>query len=426
MSIQVFEHPLAPGIKGAGSALSSALQTRGERKYQRGVKEEDFQREETKAAEERERQKKYGSALNDVIAEVGQIDSLEKSQLAEANLISRGVPQAVAHKMLEPSTTTLIEQSKEQGKASTEQAKLKAQYEHSEQLFGGGGSGLGALDNGVADGLPRTISSPDGIVYSENDINKMMSSPHIGDREVGKSYRDQLNKRQTEYLGEQRDVRKSNRDRIQKHAEPYGDMTKLRNNVNRLNEVERIIKTEKASYDQSTWRTVASALLDDTNHPYVADLIKTEPQKKLFSLLRPFFGSKEIGGSNPSTREVLITLSTLPSATKEKITNEYIAKLLKNEAELLVEQGNIINELQDQDQTFSEYQQAIDERMIPFQQQKQQELVRLGEVQAAQTQLKSKKPKKGFTFVLGPDGNVRELKNDVVSSALRSGGIKIK
>ena len=426
MSIQEFEHPLAAGIRGAGSSLSAALQQRGERKYQKGVKEEDFQRQQNQLAADRKRQALYGGALNEVLAEVGQIDSIEKSQQAEAGLISRGVPQDIAHKMLEPATTTLIDEAKEIGKAKTEQDKLKAQQDYSRELFGGEGGDLAPLDNSAAEGMPRSITSPDGVQYSENKINQMMASNHIGDREVGKSYRDRLNKIQSNYLDEQRDIRKSNTDRIEKHAEPFNDRVKLRRDVNRLNEVESIIKNQNASFDQNFWRVAAQGLLADKNMNEMSNLFKNDAQRKLFGLLRPFFSTKEIGGSNPSTKEVLITLSTLPSGTQPKQTNEYITKLLKNEAELLLEQANIINEIRDEDQTFAQYQRKIDERIAPFQEQKQQELVRLNEVQAAETQLKRKKPKRGHSFVLGPDGNVRELKDDVVSQAVKSGGIKIK
>ena len=443
MSIQIIKNPWSQAFSGVGSALGSALQQRGqrasdlrktasEREYQKGLTEEEREFQRIQKENERTRVSKYGGALEAVLAKTGTIDSVEKYQLAQAGLVKQGVPTAEATNLLAPSAGILLEQAKEKAKAGTEQDKLTAQYEHIANIFGPqtptGDQQMqppGEEGNEGAQGVPRTFTNSEGREFSQNDISRLMLDPNVGVREVGKSYQDQLNKRQMEYLGEQKDIRKENRERIHKHAEPFADLTTLRKNVNRLNEVERIIKNEEASYDQSTWRSVASALLDDTNRPHVADLIKTEPQKQLFSLLRPFFGTKEIGGSNPSTREVLFTLSTLPSGTKKKATNEYIAKLLKNEAETLLEQGKVINEIQDEDQTFSQYQKQIEERIAPFQQQKQQELVRLAEVQAAQAQIKYKKAKSGYVFVLTPDGEIREYKNDVAAQAVKNGGINL-
>ncbi len=426
MAIQYFPHPLAGGIESIGSSLGSALQQRGERSYEQKQKER-----------ERTRQSQYGGTLERVVGGKP-IENMQELTSIRARLLKQRIPSAEVDKMLAPHAAVILGQAKETAKAATEKAKLETQYKHIDKIFGplggGGDQQLQSLDgqqpigeevNEVAQGMPRTVTSSQGREFSQNDMSRMIMDPDVGVRESGKSLQDQLNRKQTAYLGEQQEIRKEHRGRISKHADPFTDMIKLRKNVDRLNEVERIVKTEKASYDQSTWRTVASALLDDANHPYVADLIKTEPQKKLFALLRPFFGTKEIGGSNPSTREVLITLSTLPSATKKKVTNEYITKLLKNEAETMLEQGKVINEIQDEDQTFSEYQQRLEERIAPFQAKKQEELVRLSEVQAAKAITKYKKPKRNYTFVLSPTGDVKEIKNENLSRAIKAGGINL-
>jgi hypothetical protein len=270
-------------------------------------------------------------------------------------------------------------------------------------------------------GKQKSIKVIEGTDVNEDQINQMIASPHENHRRLGEALQKKaLAEDKMEYK-EKAEIRKEHRARIRKFSEPYDDIGKLQSNVNRLNQVTDLIENDSASFDDSFWRTTASALLEDRGDITVAELFKTPAQQKMYSLLRPFFGSKELGGSNPSTREVLLSLSTLPSNLKGKDANLYIARMLKDEAKVALETGKEVNKLNEKSMPWSEFQSKLQNKVSPLREENAQELLMMNKMQMAKEFIKYKKPKKGHTFMMSPSGDVKEVANEDVNRALKSG-----
>lgn len=130
---------------------------------------------------------------------------------------------------------------------------------------------------------------------------------------------------------------RENRERLDKYAADYSDVTKLRQNVNDLKEASRIIH----KMEPSTVRKLALAVLED-NESSVATLLKTADEQKLFSLLRDSIKAKQEGGSNPSTRELMISLRGIPDIKNKREANEAIVGRLLHNAQTNLGKGELI------------------------------------------------------------------------------------
>lgn len=131
---------------------------------------------------------------------------------------------------------------------------------------------------------------------------------------------------------------RENRERLDKYSSDYSDVTKLRQNVNDLKEASRIIN----KVDPSVARKLALAILED-NESSVATLLKTADEQKLFSLLRDSIKAKQEGGSNPSTRELMISLRGIPDIKNKKEANQAIVSRLLHNAETNLGKAELIN-----------------------------------------------------------------------------------
>lgn len=137
----------------------------------------------------------------------------------------------------------------------------------------------------------------------------------------------------------QESQRKENRKRLDKFIEPYRDVSALQSQKNKLLEAKKIIKNKRLG---GKFRNAfASFLAGDENE--LSELLKTADAQKLYSLLYESIRPKELGGSNPSTREVLLSLSRLPSGLKDQEANEYIIDRMIEEADRNVARGKTIN-----------------------------------------------------------------------------------
>lgn len=141
---------------------------------------------------------------------------------------------------------------------------------------------------------------------------------------------------------------KESRAELRKYAEPYEDTNKLESQVSKLKEARKIVDR----IPESKLRKGMIAYLEGKNAE-AAEVFKSPDEQKLFSLLRPFLQTKEIGGSNPSTREVLLAMASQPSVFKGKEANKFIIDNMLKEAEGNVYKSNIIRNLRKYDPNMS-------------------------------------------------------------------------
>ncbi len=135
---------------------------------------------------------------------------------------------------------------------------------------------------------------------------------------------------------------RENRKEIAQYSKPFENVSELQSNVKKLQEAKNIIESE--DFNVSKFRKGITGILEGEESP-VAELFKTPAQQKLFALLRDSLKPKDIGGSNPSTREVLIAMSAIPSYLKGKEANKYIIDKMIEAAEQNLDKGMLISGL---------------------------------------------------------------------------------
>lgn len=181
MSIQQFEHPLSRGIRGATSALQSALETIGNRKFAQEQKQEerDYQRSIEDA--KRMRAAEGGNVLQGLLSQLGPNASIQDVQGVMAEAIKQGVDPSIVQNFAQQYAPIIKEQARTQGAQSFLQNVLGQQ---------------GAPQEAFAE--QGEISTPQGTIYEQIDgipsgitqekIDALISSPYPELQALGKQY----------------------------------------------------------------------------------------------------------------------------------------------------------------------------------------------------------------------------------------------
>jgi len=224
-------------------------------------------------------------------------------------------------------------------------------------------------------------------------------------------------------VNEAANIREESRKQIHDYIKPYENKSVLSKNVHSLEEAEKLIKTSpNLSLDQTFWTTTMRSLLNGESQ--VPELLKTEDQKRLYSLMFEFINSKELGGSNPSTREVLLTLNKLANEYKGKETNLEIINRMLNWAKTQKSKANIISEVQKKNRgmLYSDFRDEVENRTEKY----FNELNENSEKNRTKTQqvelARSIAPKEGFIWMTDDKGIARQIPKDKVKEAQKHGG----
>lgn len=213
----------------------------------------------------------------------------------------------------------------------------------------------------------------------------------------------------------QAEIAKEDRSEIREFTKPYSDINVLKTQVNKLEEARKLIRSGRVSFNENMFRTAISSILEGKENP-LSETFKTQEQQKLWYLLRDSLKPKEIGGSNPSTREVLIAQASLPSGLKGRAANEYIINSMVNLAKQNVKTSESISSIRKKNPnaTFSQFQEALSAEVSPYQQQLNDNLANQS---AAFSQIEGKKLPKGSVWMISPDGKVGSVPIGQVEAA---------
>jgi len=224
-----------------------------------------------------------------------------------------------------------------------------------------------------------------------------------------------LENQQKQIAKNQAEIAKEDRAEIREFTKPYSDINTLKTQVNKLEEAKKLIRSGGVSFDENMFRTAISGILEGKENP-LAETFKTPEQQKLWYLLRDSLKPKEIGGSNPSTREVLIAQSALPSGLKGRAANEYIINSMINLAKQNLKTGESISSVRKKNPnaSFAQFQEDLNAQIVPYQQQLQEGLAKQS---AAFSQIEGKKLPKGSVWMVSPDGTVGSVPIGQVEAA---------
>ncbi len=211
------------------------------------------------------------------------------------------------------------------------------------------------------------------------------------------------------------EISKENRAEIKKFAEPYSDIGKLKTNTNKLEEAKKMIQSGKVSFDENMLRGALTGIAEGRDSP-LQDVFKTPEQQKLWYLLRDALKPKEIGGSNPSTREVLIAMSALPSQYKGRAANEYIIQSMINESLKNEKTSEVINDIRKTNPSisFPEFSEEISKRVTPYYSDLSDKLEQRS---SYLSQTHGKKLAKDSVWVVSPDGVVGSIPKSKIREA---------
>jgi len=249
----------------------------------------------------------------------------------------------------------------------------------------------------------------------------LAASPYSQHRELAKVLNDQAKT----LRGEDQEIRKESRAEIAKYSEPYRDLNMIDSSVSKLEKAKELIQNRKVSLDQNQFRRLATAILEDEDFSAVAQYFKSDDQKMLFALLKDYFKTKDIGGSNPSTKEVLLSLSTLPSENLGQEANIALINELLKDAKGRQIKGKAISELRasGKQYNFGEFQKVIEDQVAqgvkPLEQEYSKDLIK---AQYAK-QIGGKKPNAGYVWVVDKDGNLGQIPKQNLKKFEDAGGI---
>ncbi len=274
----------------------------------------------------------------------------------------------------------------------------------SQQAAVPGVSGAGGMGSGT-DASEEELSALRQKAKFKGSKNRFLAA----DAEEASRRLDQLEQIAKEQRGEAQEMRKLNRAEINKYSEPYENIASLKQNVGKLKKAQKLIQDEKVSFDENKFRNLLVAALEDKEST-VADVLKTDAQQELFYLLRDALKPKEIGGSNPSTREVLIAMASLPSMFKGKQANLAIIGDMLSNAEENLHRGEFITDLKKEDKNLSlnpgQFKERVEKSASKF---KNQRAVKGQQLPA------------GSVWMMSPDGQIGSVPKDRIKEAEEQG-----
>ena len=245
------------------------------------------------------------------------------------------------------------------------------------------------------------IETPFGR-YHPQMVQELRASPNPTDQREAQAIDNYLLQNEKLEGKEGVEQRKEWRGEIKEFSKPFQDLTKLDSQVKKLEKARELILSGKTNLDENWVRRAVMSVLEDANAPQKAELLKTEEDRILYSMIYDSLRTKDLGGSNPSTREVLLSLAAKPSPYKGMKANlavidDMMRLALENQAK-----GKAINEIRDRAGpiSFPRFQVEVSERaneiLGPEEERAQREQMRM----EAAMSIRGQKPKKGFAFVM--------------------------
>jgi len=261
---------------------------------------------------------------------------------------------------------------------------------------------------------------------SRGKIDFLLTSDDQGEARLGQALDTQWNNEYKQNSAESREINKEHRDEIRKYAEPYQDTSIFDSNLSRLKEAEKLIDSGKVSVDGQWFRTALAGIMEGKETP-LAELVKTKEQQKLWYLLRDALKPKEIGGSNPSTKEVLIAMASLPGMYKKEEANKFIIKQMIKQAEIDQYKAKEISRFREENETISspQFKKLVNESVSNFSKKKEEEFQKDMKIVEAEGYIQGKYLPKGEVWMMNKEGDIGTVPQKDLKRAISAGGTQL-
>ena len=161
------------------------------------------------------------------------------------------------------------------------------------------------------------LEGVEDLDFNANNLAKILSprkfTPPIG--EYGKEKRKYQEERA-----------KEDRAELAKFTDSFAPLEDLRSQAKSLDRLEQVL----AKYDPNKIQKAFISALDTGFTDSLRKIFTTEDQDIIESLVIPFVRTKDFGGSNPSTKEVLLKMKQYPSIYNSKAANKVLLGLMKS------------------------------------------------------------------------------------------------
>lgn len=315
---------LGGALQQVGGALGQAFQKRGQR----------------------ERQQRAGNVIQQALAQAQEGGQPLNAQ-GLTGVLSSLIGQGVDPQLLSPFLQILQPQLKEQAKVSAYQNYHNPMESSQQNLSPIDQIKVSQQEKITPEGISVTDKEqiqPEGEFESAVDaplfrgkpiteevIEKYARSPFARDNKTADRLSTQVNEYNKLKGKYNLETAKENRAAVKEYAKPYLDLTKLKATEKKISRLNELI-TDKKVGRNANLKSFLNALLEGKGNEKLTEIFKTPEEQELGYLLRDFYNTKEIGGSNPSTKEVMLTLATLVDRFKTPEANAKIGKGLLEHA----------------------------------------------------------------------------------------------
>jgi len=263
--------------------------------------------------------------------------------------------------------------------------------------------------------------------YHPREVQEMLGSSNPADQKEAQLLFQFLANEEKAKGKEGAEVRKEWRSEIREFNKPFSDVPKIKNAISQLNRAKDLVSSGKVSLDDNWGRNAIVAALDDRQASSVSELVKTGEQRELYSIIYNFLNSKGLGGSNPSTREVMLSLAAKPSGLKGEAENMRILDGILKEEQINLARGEVANELGQRQGpiSFSRYKMEMNDLVDKRMEIVNEDLKQETQLNDAKRATRKKPAQKGFSWMIDPTGSLVQIPNKEIKRAENSGGRRV-
>ena len=172
-----------------------------------------------------------------------------------------------------------------------------------------------------------TLPGVEGIEFDRSELTPILSKPQK-----------MLNTEERRY---QEERLKENRAELKKEAESYDSAEVYEQRLRDIDKLENLF----SNYDPNLLQQALLAGIESLNFGPLKALLSTDDQQLIDSLIIPLVKTKEFGGSNPSTKEVILKMQQYPGIYKSKAVNRLLTEALRSDLMVSMKKAQIIREV---------------------------------------------------------------------------------
>lgn len=271
------------------------------------------------------------------------------------------------------------------------------------------------------------FSTPYGD-YHPKQVKEYAQSPYPELQKQAEMVNQYIAQQSKADMQESAEIRKEQRGLINNYSKNLLNTKPINLAVNKMEEAKKLIKSGNVSLDDNFIRNLATGVLEGKGAGELAEIFKTPEQKRLYSLIYDSLRTKDLGGSNPSTKEVLLSLAAKPSPYKGDRENLAILNDLLLETEDKKFRSEAIRDLEKQGgyMSYADFLVKLEDKVAPKVEERRAELDRQDDIYFLNKDLAEEPPKPGHYIMYFPESReAKEIPSNRVAEQQKKGAVLI-